>query len=495
MPSPQPLPIAFGEYRPDISDHNAEYTSQLLNVKPRADGYGPIRTVETYTDALPSACRGYFYARNGDGSISIFAGTSDRLYVMNNTDFSWTDKSDGGAAYTALSTTAQWQFAQFNNFVLAVQANEVPQVFDLSTPSNTFEDLGGSPPQAAYIAIVNRFVVLSGLLSQPYRIQWSGLNAITTWTAGTNFSDFQDLPDGGQNRGVVGGEYGLILQEGAIRRMIYAPGSELVFQIDRVAQDRGLNAPYSLVAAGEKVFFLTAQGFVQSDASGVLNPIGKERVDRVFFEEYDASAPQLMIGVADPSTNVVIWVYRTAGAGAAGVFNKALLYDWVLNRWTPFTLTGEYIASLARPGLTLESLDSISGSLDALPFSLDDISSSTLPALSTATSTHAIGFFTGANMEATLETAEHSVPGRLLDVNGFTPLSDSPSIFGSVGKRANLAATTASTFSTETQLNADGFCPALVEGRYIRHRLRIPESTSWSYAKGLVPEARAAGKV
>ena len=45
-----------------------------------------------------------------------------------------------------------------------------------------------------YVAVVGRFVVLSGLLSTPYRIQWSGLNAITTWTSGVNSSDFQDEP-------------------------------------------------------------------------------------------------------------------------------------------------------------------------------------------------------------------------------------------------------------------------------------------------------------
>jgi len=491
MPAPQPLPLALGEYRPDVSDHNAQaYTSSLLNVKPRADGYGPLNSPQAYTAALPAACRGYFYARRSDGSVAIFAATVDRLYLMDNTDFTWDDVSQGGLAYSALSSTAQWQFAQFNNVVLATQANEVVQSFTLGS-SSAFADLGGSPPQAAYIAVVNRFVVLSGLLDQPYRVQWSGLNEIDNWTAGDNFSDFQDLADGGLNRGVAGGEYGMILQEGAIRRMVYVPGSELVFQIIRVAQDRGLNAPYSLVAAGEKIFFLTAQGFVQSDAAGLLTPIGKERVDRTFYAEWDSASPQLMIGVADPTTNVVIWVYKTITGGNMGRFNKALLYDWALNRWTPFEIDGEYITSLAKPGLTLENLDAISASLDALPFSLDDISTSTLPALSISAPTHIISFFTGPFQEATLETAEYSVPGSVLDVNGVWPLSDSPEIFCSIGIRFNL--NSASTYSDETELNDDGMCPQLVEGRYLRIKGRIPEAEAWTYFKGFIPEARGAG--
>jgi hypothetical protein len=76
--------------------------------------------------------------------------------------------------YTSIPAGDQWQFAQFNNFVFAVQINTAPQVFDL-TSSTAFADLAGSPPQARYIAVVNRFVFLSGLgSSTPYRITWSG---------------------------------------------------------------------------------------------------------------------------------------------------------------------------------------------------------------------------------------------------------------------------------------------------------------------------------
>ena len=55
--------------------------------------------------------------------------------------------------------------------------------FDL-TAASAFADLAGSPPQARYVAVIGRFLVLSGLPSNPYRIQWSGLNATTAWTAG-----------------------------------------------------------------------------------------------------------------------------------------------------------------------------------------------------------------------------------------------------------------------------------------------------------------------
>ena len=212
--------LPFGDYRPDLSAYQGAHSQLIQNVVPRGDGYGPFADFVAFTSALPAPCRGFFYARKTDGTIVVFAGTATKLYQLSNTDFSWTDVSKSGGTYTALPSSDHWQFAQFGNLVLAVEANSTPQVFDL-TSSSAFADLGGSPPQARYIAVVGRFVVLSGLLSTPYRIQWSGLNAVTTWSAGVNSSEYQDLPDGGIVRGVAGGEYGVIFQETAMRRMVY----------------------------------------------------------------------------------------------------------------------------------------------------------------------------------------------------------------------------------------------------------------------------------
>ena len=163
--------IPFGEYRPDVADYKNTFASYLNNVFPRADGYGPVPSMSAYSTALAGTCRGHFKALKTDGSVSLFAATSTRIYQMSNTDQTWTDVSNGGSAYSALSSTDNWQFAQFGNYVIAVQANVAPQYFDL-TSSTAFANLGGSPPQAAYVAVVGRFLVLSGLLNNPYRIQW-----------------------------------------------------------------------------------------------------------------------------------------------------------------------------------------------------------------------------------------------------------------------------------------------------------------------------------
>jgi hypothetical protein len=312
-------------------------------------------------------------------------------------------------------------------------------------------------------------------------VQWSGLNATTTWTPGTNSSDFQDLPDGGAVRGVAGGEFGHIFQESTIRRMIYVPGSPVIFQIERVAEDKGLLAPYALIRAGERIFFPSAQGFHVIVGSSLPTPIGKERFDRTFLADYDAGSPHLLIGAADPSETRVYWAYKSV-SGSVGLFDKLLAYDYALNRATTIQISGEYLSSLARPGVTLESLDAVSSSLDALTFSLDDVSVAALARLSGVNSAHKLGFFSADNLEATIDTAEQS-SGRRVRVKGFRPITDAGTCFGSISGRETVQA--AASYSAEQPVNARGLCPASVSTRLARGRIRIPAATAWTYASGI----------
>jgi hypothetical protein len=191
--------VTFGEYKPDLSDYEAATERDALNVVPRGDGFGPFPSLTALSLSLGAQCRGAFEAIKTDGSVVVFAATATDLFLLNNTNFSWSKVSQGGGPYASISSADQWRFVQFNNLVIAVQANVVPQVFDISI-ATAFSNLAGSPPQARYADIVGKFVVLTGLLSNPNRVQWSGLNDVNgpnSWTPGINSSDYQDLADGG----------------------------------------------------------------------------------------------------------------------------------------------------------------------------------------------------------------------------------------------------------------------------------------------------------
>ena len=481
--------IPFGEYRPDVSDYAQAFTDQVNNVLPRGDGYGPSSAFAAYSAGLPGTCRGFFKAIKTDGSVAIFAATASKLFQLNNTSQAWTDVSKAGGSYSSVSSTDQWQFVQYINFVIAVQANTAPQYFDL-TSSTAFADLAGSPPQARYVSVVGSFVVLSGLPNNPYRVQWSALGDPTGWTAGVSSASFQDLPDGGIVRGVAGGEYGNIFQDTAIRRLVYAPGSPVIFQIERISDDRGLYAPYSLIRSGDRIFFLAAQGFMTMSPSGYPAPIGKERVDRTFKADVDTGNLQLVLGASDPRYSRVFWAYKS-GNGAAGLFDKLLCYDYALDRWSPIALSGEYLGSLSQPGLTLENLDSISSSIDLLGPSLDSFATSVTPEIAAFNASHALGFLRSTNLEATIATSAQAQPGRRVFVRGFQPITDAGSVFGSVGMRERLTDT--ETFTGENAMDATGNCPQRASTRYARGRIRIPAGTSWSFALGVEPDIAPEG--
>jgi hypothetical protein len=559
--------LATGDYRPDVSDYEGQATRNILNVVPRGDGYGPFPGFSPYTSALPSVCRGAFYALKSDGTVVTFAGTSNKLFKLNNSDFTWSDVSLGAATYSTLTTSAQWQFAQFGNLVFAAQANAILQVFDLSS-STAFANCAGSPPQAAYISVVGRFLVLSGLLSNPYRIQWSGLNATTTWTSGINSSDFQDFPDGGIVRGVAGGEYGIIFQDQAIRRMSFVPGSPIVFQIDRITQDKGLYAPYSIVRAAERIFFYAGQGFHKIEPGGVPEQIGREKIDRTFLADLDKGNLQLFMGAADPRSTRIYWAYKSV-SGTVGTYDKLLGYDFLLDRFFPISMVGEYLLGMSQTGLTLENLDtlapgaiavtsvanngsglirittglsttlatgqivSISGvlgtveangrnwtvtvidnthfdlqgstftnaytsggavnsSIDAMTLSLDAYATAVQPEIAQFNNTHVLGFFRGANLEATIESAEQGADENRIAIRGFRPVSDAPVLYGSVSYRDTLSATT--TAGTEVLVNArTGRCDLMRDARYSRFKVRVPAATTWTFCAGMVPDLTTSG--
>lgn len=488
--------VAAAAYRPDISDYGGDCTKNILNVTPQGDGYGPFPAFVSYSQALPAACRGAFYALKSDGTVITFAATSTKLYQLNNTDFSWVDVSLGAGSYSALTSTAQWQFAQTGSLVFATQANVVLQVFDLSS-STAFAAALGSPPQAAYITVIGGFLVLSGLLSQAFRIQWSGLesfNASTSWTVGVNSSDFQDFADGGVVKGVAGGDQsGVIFQDQAIRSMAFVSGSPIIFQIDKIADGIGLFAPYSIIHRGPTIYFYATQGYHKITPGSPPTPIGREKVDRTFLVDLDTASPQLFMGAADPRSLRIYWTYKSV-AGIAGNYDKFLGYDEALDRFFPVTSAGEFLLGISQSGITLESLDSISGSIDALTLSLDDYPSGLEPQLGQFDANKKLGFFSGAAMEATIDSAEMSGDNTRLTVRGYVPVTDAPTVFGRYVYRDTLQAIP--TVGAEQGISArTGRFDQMRDARFIRFRNRIPAGTVWKFFAGVQPDASAGGAI
>src|SRR5208282_2305415 len=67
---------------------------------------------------------------------------------------------------------------------------------------------------------------------------------------------------------------------------------------------------------------------------------------------------QLFIAATNPAATQVYWAFKSL-AGQSGLFDTILIYDWVLKKWTTASISGQYLTTFAKPGLTLAALDAI----------------------------------------------------------------------------------------------------------------------------------------
>jgi hypothetical protein len=132
----------------------------------------------------------------------------------------------------------------------------------------------------------------------------------------------------------------------------------------------------------------------------------------------------------------------------------------------------------------------IGGALDQLPFSLDSISTGALAQLSGVSGAHAVGFYAGSNLAATLQTAEQGAgqrdSARRMRVQGLRPVTDAAAALGAVVYRDTLQAAPA--LSPATAIDALGRCPQNVSARYARGQVVIPYGSNWSFAAGIEPQ-------
>lgn len=472
------LLIRFAPWEPDKADLDASVTRIARNVLPAANSYKPLRSLAPYNDtAMAGDARGLAATRLVSGGWNVWTGSATKLYKFATS--SWTDVSRTVGGNYAVPANEYWRFAQFGDNLVAVQGGDDPQVIGISGGAN-FAALGGSPPRARNVSVVGDFLVLSGLVNFPARLHWSDINTITSWTPGSgSFADFQDFPDGGRVVGVAGGEVGYVLQEYAIRRMTFVPGSGVAFQFERVIDGKGCLSPYGYATVGGVVYFVGEDGFYAYSGGG-LNPIGGERVNQWFLDNCDTTRLTGVLCVADPYRPLILWAFYATAAST--VFDRLLIYNWQLDRWTFADVSAQMWASGAAPGI---GLDSLTTPLDSLPYSLDSRAyEGGRPVLMAIDTSRRLAFMEGANLAATIETQEaHIIPGKRSFVSEVRPTVDASAATVRVTTRERYA--DMATYSASASMEATGVCPVLASGRLMRAEVTIPAGVAWSNAVGV----------
>jgi hypothetical protein len=457
--------IKFGEWMPDQSGISGALTD-AKNVVSLAVGYGPFNSAVAFSDAASENLVSLYAAKNPDSTTQLFVAGTSKIFTVSGIGALTQVKSG-----MTTGVDDRVRFTQFGTRVITTNNADVLQAWTLGT-STSFANLSVSAPIAKFITVVRDFVVCANTLEttqQQYRVRWSALNDETDWVANVNTqSDFQDIPDGGQIVGIRGGEFGLVFLERAISRMTYV-GTPFIFQFDNISRNKGCMVAGSIAQYQGVTFFLSDDGFYMCDGQQVIS-IGSEKVDRFFIDDASESDYGSMSAAVDPVRKLVIWNYVDTGGN-----RKLLIYNFATKMWTYADAGTDFLSEASSTAVTLEQLDSISASIDALPTSLD----SRLyvggryflgGTLATKVFTYTGAYATGNIVTGDIETGGSSV------ITLARPQVDNGSADVSVASRQLLSDSV--TFGTAVTPDGNNRASLRSAGRYHRIQL-VPTGSDW----------------
>lgn len=446
----------FGELLPDLPPNGQLIEASGCYAKP--NGYAPVGGFRLLAPAL-AGFRGGAAFVGSDGTAALLAGTSTNLHRYSGS--SWT-------SVFGPVTASVWRFGQFGDNIISVNGG-APVTFNIN--NGTAALTGGSPPASDMVAIVRDFVFVAGDPANILRVTWSGFNNSNQWTAGTNQSDYQDMLSGGEIMGLAGGEYGIILQREAIKRVTYV-GGEIIFQFDEIESNVGCMTKGSVVQAGRLVFFLSERGFMVCDGNSAT-PIGAEKIDRTFFAKYSREdIVNFMRAAIDPRRYLVAFVMP----------GRIWFYNWQLQRWSTVDLDINSAFSGFTANVDIDALDALYGNLDAIPYSLDDQRfQGGNPLFLVVSQDDEIGTLTGQPVEARFTMSLFDFGDR---VRMRSAKLDSDTLSAQLVLDGRTRAGDPQNTRNAGSMRGNGEFPIRFNARYFQPTWTIPAGQAWTYAKG-----------
>lgn len=492
--------LSLGEWLPDQADYKNPGLVQALNCYPSSGGYAPFEVPNATTDVSTETVVGSeLFIRNG-GTPLVCAGSSTRLLI----------RTSGGVTettgYSALASDSTWQFERFNDLVIAVSPENVPQYLTDIDTDTAWSALPGSPPRAACIGKVDDFLVMGDLTdiaglgspTVPNRVRWSARNnPAGAWvTDRGELSDYRDLdPKYGRVTAIVGGRFGLVFQERAVWRMVYV-GAPSAFQFDLVSADRGCVATGSAVTLGFETFYLSQDGFRVTNGSQD-NAIGGGRINEWFEGEVDSALLRRVHGAIHWPKRCIVWAFVPSGSSG---FTRQAIYSFVESRWSEGNQMFDYLVQTKQDALTLSDLGTLFpgglGTMSAYQLGTSEWKARdrSLAVWSASGSGSAFAPLSGSTAAASWTTGDHALtPGRRTHVTGAMPIieNETGNTTIQIVSKSRQGGTPA--VSTATTQGADGYCPQKVDNWFHAFRMQVPAGDVWDNALGFWVRANESG--
>jgi hypothetical protein len=318
------MKLELSEWRPDMYP-GVGVLPKAENVIPADIGYwaipspAPAGTVQAYAGLANALWYEVSSARN----TFTFFGTGLNLYTLGTVN---SDITHAAGDYTPIdpgnpsSSASPWRKTAFGDNVYIVNGIDPVQRYVLdgggvcTDVATTSGDPNGDNMTGKYIATVKDQIMLGNIQQGPnvyaQRVWWSGLNSPEDFIPSpTTQSDWQDIPDLGEVRGITGGEYGVILMErGVVRANPVGPPTYFSFDTIKVSDGIGCDIPETVIRAKAGTFYHAQHGWFLFDGQQ-LHTIGNDKIDRWWESDKNDDYDYRITTAALPDLHSVGWLY------------------------------------------------------------------------------------------------------------------------------------------------------------------------------------------
>ena len=477
------MQVPFGEWLPDQPEHGKQGANVANNVYHAANTYKRFPSLVSYSGSSTTSTdsKGAGSFRDNSNTVYNFVATRTNLYQLASGTFTSRKASLTGAADDF------WTFTQFGEYVIASNGVDQPQYYLMGTSTNfaNLSAIATDNPVFRVSGVVRDFLVAGNITNATNRIQWSGINDLTTWTAGTSQSDSQDLPgSGGQVVAITSGEVGYVFRQNQIIRMDYV-GGNTVFRLSVISPNRGAMYGRTVCQDNRQIFFYADDGFYQINGDQIM-PIGVEKVNRYFDLNLNKAYSDRICAAVDPFNQLAMWLFPSTAdtTNTTGICDRIIIYNYATKKWSLAEANASTIFSQFIGAYTVELMDIISTNLEKINVALDtDFWSGGQMLLGAVDSDYKAAIFAGSDNESEIETDEiEPNPGLRSNILGIRPIVNAAStVTVKTRERLQDTATESSSATTVTS----GINPVRESGRFIRANVKIASGVNYDHAQGV----------
>jgi hypothetical protein len=484
------MQIPFGEWLPDQPEHLNPGANIATNVYYALNSYKRFPSLVNYSsNNIGADSRGAGSFRDNAGNVYNFVAKNTDIYQLDGGTFTSRKGSLTG------TNTDYWTFTQFGNYVIASNGVDVPQYYLMGTSTNfaNLSSIGTDVPNFKVSGVIRDFLVTGNQSSNQNRIQWSGINDITTWTPGTKQADLQDLPgSGGEIVHITSGEIGYVFRQNQIIRMDYVGGAT-VFRLSVISPNRGAVYGRTVAQDNRRVFFYADDGFFEVNGD-TIQAIGAEKVNRFFDLDLNKAFADRICAAVDPFNQLALWLYPSSNntSNTSGICDRIIIYNYATKKWSLANANASTIFSQFVGAYTVELMDIISENLENINIALDtDFWSGGQLLLGAIDNNYKAAIFSGTANEGEIETSEIELyPGFRSNIQSIRPIVDAEATV-TIKTRDKLADNV--TESASVNMNTNGINPVRQSGRYVKVNVKTPSGVNWSDAQGIDLIATKAG--